>query len=201
LNTSLRNNIRQQRRDIPRSQSDIAEQQLARIVLEDPWVTESQHVACFISNDGEINTRSLITQLHQADKCVYLPVLDPRRKNHLLFLLHKPDGLLVTNRFGIPEPDINTGQVIQNQELDLVLMPLVAFDAFGNRLGMGGGYYDRSFAFTRDNHRTNKTKPRLAGIAYDFQQVEPLQTDKWDIPLQKVFTQELAFVPVAEPSS
>ncbi|MGD8594123.1 MAG: 5-formyltetrahydrofolate cyclo-ligase, partial [Gammaproteobacteria bacterium] len=72
------------------------------------------------------------------------------------------------------------------RRLNLVLTPLVAFDARGNRLGMGGGYYDRTFAYLRHQHRWRR--PRLAGIAYDFQQVDRLERSSWDVPLSTIAT-------------
>jgi 5-formyltetrahydrofolate cyclo-ligase len=77
-------------------------------------------------------------------------------------------------------------QRIQPLALDLVLTPLVGFDHKGNRLGMGGGYYDRSFAFLL--RRQNWKKPRLVGLAYDFQQLDKLPAKNWDVPLTAVAT-------------
>jgi 5-formyltetrahydrofolate cyclo-ligase len=88
------------------------------------------------------------------------------------------------NNFGIAEPG-NRGRVL-TAELDIVLVPLVGFDDAGNRLGMGGGFYDRHFGFLRS--RTHFRRPRLIGVAYEMQRLPKLPTDPWDIPLWAVVT-------------
>lgn len=194
MNTQLRKTIRQQRRDIPDSQKALSGKQLAKFCMDHKWVSDSQHIACFLDHDGEINTDPLIKQLHAAGKSVYLPALNPDKTNELLFFLYQPNDRLIPNRFGIPEPDINRLKPIDSRNLDLVLMPLVAFDKKGHRLGMGGGYYDRSFAFTLATQQTKQNRnPYLAGIAYSFQQVEQLHSESWDVPLGIIFT-ELAAI-------
>lgn len=91
------------------------------------------------------------------------------------------------NQYGISEPDIPISHQLKPIELDIVLMPLVAFDLNGNRLGMGGGFYDRSFSFLM--RRKSNKKPRLIGVAYDFQEIETLDSDSWDVPLDAVVTE------------
>ncbi|MBV1913928.1 MAG: 5-formyltetrahydrofolate cyclo-ligase [Pseudomonadales bacterium] len=187
MKAQLRNHIRQQRRSISSSQKTLASHQLATVCAAHEWVKQAQHIACFLDNDGEIETGPLIRQLLTAGKSVYLPALHPDKTNELLFLSYQHDDLLKPNRFGILEPDIRKQALINNQDLDLVLMPLVAFDKRGHRLGMGGGYYDRSFAFIQTEQ---VQKPQLAGIAYSFQQVDHLEPESWDVPLGKVFTEQ-----------
>ena len=81
------------------------------------------------------------------------------------------------------------------RELDLILAPLVGFDTHGNRLGMGGGYYDRTFAYLK--HRLHWQKPRLIGLAYELQRVADLANHAWDVPLQSVVTEQHIYVPSA----
>jgi 5-formyltetrahydrofolate cyclo-ligase len=71
------------------------------------------------------------------------------------------------------------------RKLDVVLLPLVAFDRRGNRLGMGGGFYDRTFA---PRGRGRVSAPRLIGLAHGFQQVAELVDQPWDVPLRGVLT-------------
>ena len=94
--------------------------------------------------DGEISTDKLIKTLWAQDKHVYLPVLHPFNPNHLLFLRYLPDTPMLKNKFGIWEPKLNVQNVLPLDELDILFTPLVAFDKQGNRLGMGGGFYDRT---------------------------------------------------------
>ena len=99
---------------------------------------------------------------------------------------------LAPNRFGIPEPDVAPEARCRPRDLDLVLMPLVAFDASGNRLGMGGGFYDRTFSYLRN--RTFWKKPMLLGVAYEFQRLETIASHPWDIPLQGIATEKRLWI-------
>lgn len=92
---------------------------------------------------------------------------------------------LLPNRYGIPEPDIALTDCLEPDQLDVVLVPLIAFDLQGNRLGMGGGWYDRSFAFRLHGQPT----PLLIGVGYAFQQVDALAAQDWDVPLDAVVTE------------
>ncbi|CCQ09874.1 5-formyltetrahydrofolate cyclo-ligase [Pseudoalteromonas luteoviolacea B = ATCC 29581] len=89
------------------------------------------------------------------------------------------------NAYGILEPVLNCSEVCPIAQLDLLLMPLVAFDKQGNRMGMGGGYYDRTLA---SYYKQNWETPRLIGLAHDCQQVDELPTEVWDVPLQAILT-------------
>jgi 5-formyltetrahydrofolate cyclo-ligase len=160
--------------------SQRAVQQLARHRM----FRASQHIACYLPNDGELDITPLIDQAWAMGKTVYLPVLSSIHRNHLHFLPYGPDDELVCNRYGIPEPLVRSRRMVDLKRLDLVLMPLVGFDSKGNRLGMGGGFYDRSFAFLR--RRRCWFKPSLLGVAYDFQEVKFLDRNVWDVPLNGV---------------
>ena len=94
---------------------------------------------------------------------------------------------MIRNRFGIPEPDVRGGGLIAARDLDLVIVPLLGFDKACNRIGMGGGYYDRSFAFAR--RLEHISAPFMLGFAHEAQRVESLQVRPWDIPLDAVATQ------------
>ena len=93
---------------------------------------------------------------------------------------------LIPNLYNIPEPIVSSSNILPSKELDLVVIPLVAFDNDGHRLGMGAGYYDRTFEFIRHNTESNT---KLVGIAYEFQHVEEVKTDEWDVPLNQVATE------------
>ncbi len=123
----------------------------------------------------------------QLGKQIYLPVLNLRFHKRLWFAAYRDGDPLQPNRFGIPEPVVPFGQLRHPMQLDLVLTPLVAFDGQGNRLGMGGGFYDRSFAFL--HHRNHWRRPHLLGTAHHFQQcTQPLPAQSWDVPLSGIST-------------
>lgn len=189
----IRHQIRQQRRALSAEQQcDFANQVAERIAVH-PKINAANSVAAFLSFDGELNTRPLIERLWQMNKQVYLPVLHPFSAGHLLFLRYASDTLLVNNRFNIREPILDVRNVLPPYQLDVVLTPLVAFDQHGQRLGMGGGFYDR----TLKNWRHSGAYP--IGLAHDCQQVDTLPVEQWDIPLPEIITPSKVWAwPIAE---
>ena len=178
----IRQQIRQRRRALtPEQQTQFALQAADRMMAYTP-VLLAQTVAVFLSFDGELDTRPLIDQLWRAGKRVYLPVLHPFSPGNLLFLHYHPSSDLVVNRLNIREPKLDVRDVLPLSQLDVLVTPLVAFDAAGQRLGMGGGFYDR----TLQNWRQHRLQP--VGYAHDCQQVDALPTEQWDIPLPAVIT-------------
>lgn len=151
-----------------------------------PVFRTSKRIAVYLPTDGEVETAALIELAWHMGKQVYLPVLVPYRGNRLWFARYEPGTRLVNNRFGIAEPAHVHRQRIAPHALDLVLAPLVGFDLNGHRLGMGGGFYDRSFAYLQ--HRKYWRRPHLIGLAYDFQQLARLPSQPWDVPLAAVAT-------------
>lgn len=159
---------------------------LYRHLFSQPLFRNSRRIAVYLPSDGEVDTAAIIEQAWALGKQVYLPVLVPFLHNRLWFARYEADTRLVRNRFGIAEPRAVHRQRVETHALDLVLTPLVGFDAKGNRLGMGGGFYDRSFGFL--GRRRYWRKPRLVGLAYDFQQLPQLPAQPWDVPLSAVVT-------------
>ena len=90
-----------------------------------------------------------------------------------------------SNSFGIREPRHRSR--IPTRQLDVVLVSLVGFDPNGNRLGMGGGFYDRHFSFLKS--RTRYLRPRLIGVAYAMQEVAQIPHDPWDVPMWGIVTE------------
>lgn len=174
--------IRQRRRALTPEQQRRFGQQAAARMLSFPPVVMAHTVAVFLSFDGELDTQPLIEQLWRAGKRVYLPVLHPFSPDNLLFLHYYPQSVLVTNRLKIQEPRLDVRDVLPLAKLDVLVTPLVAFDEDGQRLGMGGGFYDR----TLQNWQQHKILP--VGYAHDCQLVEKLPVKEWDIPLPAVVT-------------
>jgi len=159
---------------------------VCRELARQPLFRTSKRIAAYLPADGEVETAPLIELAWRMGKQVYLPVLVTYNANRLWFARYQPGTQLVRNRFGIAEPAIIHRQRIAPQALDLVLAPLVGFDQHGHRLGMGGGFYDHSFAYLPG--RKHWCKPRLVGLAYDFQQLPRLPAQPWDVPLTAVAT-------------
>jgi len=178
----IRRHIRQLRRTLSVEQQTHLAQQAAARMMAYPPVVMAHTVALFLSFDGELDTRPLIEQLWRAGKRVYLPVLHPFSPGNLLFLHYHPQSELVVNRLKIHEPKLDVRDVLPLAQLDVLVTPLVAFDGQGQRLGMGGGFYDR----TLQNWQQYRLQP--VGYAHDCQRVEALPVEEWDIPLPAVIT-------------
>ena len=190
--SDLRCTLRAKRQSLSAEDQKLAARALAANVAGTRLYLVSRRIACYLPNDGEIDTGRVIEHIRRLRKILYLPVLSPLAHDRLWFAEAKPKTKLVPNRFGIPEPAVPARDLVRAQELDLILMPLVGFDDRGNRLGMGGGFYDRSLEFLR--HRTRWRKPQVLGIAYDFQRINGLTPDPWDIPLQGVITDRAVYL-------
>lgn len=179
---TIRTHIRQLRRGLSDEQQQAAAVQLAERALNYAPLQQAENIALFLPIDGELNTRPLIAHLWQRKQRVYLPVLHPFSPGQLLFLHYHPHSEMRINRLGIPEPVLDIRHLIPLSELDVLLVPLVAFDKDGQRLGMGGGFYDR----TLQNWQQHGFLP--VGLAHDCQQVEKVPVDSWDVPLPALIT-------------
>ena len=182
---SLRKQLRQQRLAMTKNQqrhmSSLAIQRLQRSTL----FRSAKNIAIYLPVRGEIDP-SRLPGFGRADQQFYLPVLSLYKQHGLVFVRWNKRTRFRMNQYRIPEPIIKYNQLKSARKLDLVVMPLLAFDPTGSRLGMGGGYYDRSFAFKMRSER--KRKPTLLGMAYQFQQVESLPRQAWDVPLDAIVT-------------
>tara|TARA_R110001592_G_scaffold127070_2_gene338616 strand:- start:14128 stop:14778 length:651 start_codon:yes stop_codon:yes gene_type:complete len=187
----LRATLRKQRRALSYLEQKAASKNLLKQVNRSKLLFKHQHIALYLGNDGELNPENLIKQLWKQKKHVYLPAIHPIFKNTLCFCRIKPNPKLIKNRFGILEPDFKNTARLPRQLLSLVLMPLVAFDKAGNRMGMGGGFYDRSFAY---KVKTGRSKPKLIGIAHAFQEQTSLPLERWDVPLKGVLTDQTFYL-------
>jgi len=145
------------------------------------------NIALYVAADGEPDVRDLICRLPKRGRRWYLPVLRGHLEGRLWFVRHRPGSPLRPNRFGIREPRQRRRAIQPVHGLNLVLMPLVGFDARCNRLGMGAGYYDRSLARLR--LRRHWHRPLLVGVAHECQRVERLAPQPWDVPLDAVVTE------------
>lgn len=178
----LRSMMRQARRQLSKREHQQAALRLKHQLSQNPAFKFSKRIALYLPNDGEVETQLVIEQAWKDGKEVYLPVLDPIRKGFLWFIEYKADSVMIKNRFGIAEPDPKFNQRIQPRFLHFIGLPLVAFDAKGNRLGMGGGFYDRTFEFCR----AEGVKPKLFGLAHRCQEAANLPTESWDIQLSAI---------------
>ncbi|WP_286271781.1 5-formyltetrahydrofolate cyclo-ligase [Thalassotalea hakodatensis] len=145
-------------------------------------IAKAKSVAIYHANDGELNTTPFIHWCWQQNIQTYLPVLHPFNKGQLLFLHYRATSAMNKNKYGILEPQLDVRHVCPVRKLDIIFTPLVAFDETGARLGMGGGYYDRTLA------SLVTTPPVIMGLAHDCQKISAIPIEAWDVPLPHIVT-------------
>ena len=176
-----RSEHRQKRRQHSEELLAANSEKLANNVMELEEYKSAVHVAAYIAILGEISVEPIISQGCVDGKTFYLPVL---RDESMFFAPWQPGDVLLKKGFGLLEPDCSESNWIKPQQLDLVLTPLVVFDKKCNRIGQGGGFYDRTFEFTRHTQT-----PQLIGVAHDNQREPALDPQPWDIPLDAIVTE------------
>ncbi len=181
---SLRQKKRKQRRQLSTFQQTQHAEQLSERILQHRTFINSPRIAAYLANDGEIDPVHIIEQAWNLGKQVYLPVLSAH-ENSLLFAPFEKNSPVCRNQFGIDEPDCLPEHWLKAEHMDLILLPLVAFDEQGNRMGMGGGFYDRSLA----NIRQQKKPTQLIGLAHEIQKTAQLEVQSWDIALHAIATE------------
>lgn len=186
----IRQSLRKKRLELNIETRSQHSQTIANIIFHLPIFQKSDHMAFYLANDGEIDPTPILLTAEEQQKRCYLPVL--KKELQLMFYTFHSNDPLITNTYGIGEPDTRKQKSIDPTQLDCVFVPLVAFDENGNRIGRGAGYYDRSFHFL--NH-TRKTKPLLIGLAHEFQKLELIIPEAWDVPLDFIVTEKRVYNP------
>lgn len=183
---ALRARMREQRARLTPAERAAAANGIAASLEQLPEFLVDRRVAGYWAVGGEVPLIAAVARLNARGQQYCLPIVGGDRR--LRFAPLKPGAAVQPNRYGIPEPEHAPADLLAPQELDLVLLPLTAFDRSGRRLGMGGGYYDRSFAFLRDMVRP--AQPLLVGIGYAFQEVATVPGQDWDIALDFIATEK-----------
>ena len=161
-----------------------ASEEICKRVIRSGIFFSSHSIGCYLPTSDEVDTRSIIERGWRANKRIFVPVL--RKGRQMSFHELTPDTLLQRNAYGVWEP--LTGDVISPKKLDIAIAPTVAFDDNNNRIGMGGGYFDRCFSYLR--YRKNWLRPKLIGVAFQCQKVEKISPNAWDIRLYRVFSDD-----------
>ncbi len=159
---------------------------VAEIFRKSSLCKNALHIACYFASGYELDMQPLIHTIWQEKKHCYLPILCSKKEAALSFVLYQERDELKLNKFNIFEPHSSESNVFPLEKLDIVFLPLLAYDLQGHRLGSGGGYYDRTFYSIK---QTSK-KPLLIGLSFSQQQVETLPHDDWDVLLDGVLTQD-----------
>lgn len=140
-------------------------------------------IALYQATKGEISLFSVWNSAPLQGKYCYFPALNLDKT--LSFLPATPNTTFKANRYNIQEPDVSHDLALDPLELDIIFMPLVAFDEYGTRLGMGAGYYDRTLS--------GKKCPLLIGVAYEFQRLAYIKPQPWDVPLAAIITEKTIY--------
>ena len=181
---TVRRLMRKRRRLITPHKQVEAGKKLAKQLSVLPCFRNSKRIAFYMAHDGEINPDFAMHIAEATGKECYLPVLHPLKQNRLYFIRYRSGDPLGINRFGIKEPFLQGEKITPAFALDLILLPLVAFDRSCNRIGMGGGFYDRTL-------RPHQYFTRLVGLAQSCQETDSINKQPWDIPLEAVVTEKI----------
>lgn len=185
MKDELRAQLKKQRRSLSTLQQQEKSSQITSQVVKSLPFKNAQQIAFYYAVSNEANPQ-FFDLPEETRKEFYLPVLSTLKTQSLLFSPVNQESKFQLNKYAIPEPICSNNKLITGNTLDLVIVPLLGFDISGNRLGMGGGYYDRSFSF---KNKSQKNKPILMGFAYAFQEVENLLTEDWDVKLDYIATE------------
>ena len=178
--------MRARRRLVSTVERRNAAESFARIASRALLLRPGKRIAVYQAVGHEADVSALIRLARRRGCKLYLPRVTDRRRSRMQFVGFDAGSTMRRGLFGIPEP-ADAKAAVRVRDLDLVFMPLVAFDAAGWRLGSGAGFYDRKLQHLRSDRRWRR--PRLIGIAYDFQRVPHLEPHRWDIPLDAVITE------------
>jgi 5-formyltetrahydrofolate cyclo-ligase len=186
MSVALRAQMRERRAGLNAAERMAAANGVAASLEQLPEFLVDRRIGGYWAVGGEVPLLAAVARLNARGQQYYLPIVGDDRR--LRFAPLKPNADMRVNRYGIPEPEHAVADLLAPQDIDLVLLPLTAFDRCGRRLGMGGGYYDRSFAFLRDVSRP--APPLLVGIGYAFQEVATLPAQDWDVALDFIATEK-----------
>jgi 5-formyltetrahydrofolate cyclo-ligase len=185
--SQLRADLRARRRALSADERASASRQFARILRRSMLLRPGRHVAIYVAHDCEADP-SAIVSLARRNRCeLYLPAIADYRRRRMEFRRYARDTRLRRNRYGIAEPERGARRIAV-RHLDLVLLPLVAVDPRGTRLGTGAGFYDRCLQHLRTGRRWRR--PKLIGLGYEFQRVASLAARAWDVPLDALLTEK-----------
>lgn len=183
INQTLRIHCRQLRKNLPKTIQATASANICTRIQTLKHYQEAQRIALYHAVNGEINLHALCLAAMVEKKECYFPVMNP--EHTLSFLPVTPETVFTKNQFGIAEPEVDPTLAIKTSDLDIIFLPLVAFDERGTRLGMGGGYYDKTLAYH---------KPKLlVGVAYECQRQAHITANAWDVPMNAIVTEHTTY--------
>lgn len=187
----LRNQARKRRRSLDRQQRTAASARICQRIAASKSFRNARRIALYLPMDGEVDCLPLLESALGAGKEVFLPQLPGRYPRAMNFALLDANTTLEPGPMGTVQPARGTRIVASAREIDLVITPLAAFDSRGNRIGMGAGYYDRTFGFLV--HRRHWISPRLVGVAFECQKFPEVPVESWDVPMWGIVTESQSY--------
>lgn len=184
IKTKIRKEMRQRRLALSPETHQLTSQKICNALMARPEYKSANVIATYLPCQNEVDSKTLIDAAWAAHKTICLPVITDYQKKKMMFYTHTAKAPLIDNQYQILEPDTKQQTPLDSTDIDLLITPLIAFDQEGNRLGQGGGYYDRFLS----QYLNAKQKPIIAGIAYDFQEISNIPVDPWDIPLDFIIS-------------
>ena len=196
LQKIIRESIKQERQNLPPEYRALASLKIAKQIISALSKADARHIGVYFATPYEVDLNIVIDWAFQHQKNIYVPrikVLKNKENREdvslLEFVLVTPSTQIESGKFGIREPkNSENDPIISVEALDVVLVPLVAFDEKLNRVGMGGGFYDRAFA-NLNKPRANADKPLLIGCAFECQKVDQIIPSPWDVKLTQVVSE------------
>lgn len=193
---ALRRELRQRRRSISLHDRAMASGQFRTIAARNRLFRPAMRVALYLAYGSEADCEPLI-DLARSRRCsVYVPRIVSYRHAQMRFESLHPRMRLAQNRHGIAEPP-KSAKYISVRSLDLIVLPVLAVDLRGYRLGSGAGFYDRALHHLRQS--SGWRRPKLIALAYDIQRIEHLPSHSWDVPVDAILTEKQLYrIPAAQ---
>ena len=182
----LRDSYRQKRISLPSDDREILHKEITRVLFTSATLKKCKTVAAYLNLPFEVNLSEFIRKAQKRGQSVCVPVVDANK-----MVMEFRDLPVDFERRSRSEEDrvLLTQKKRELEELDCALIPLLVFDSLGNRIGMGGGYYDKFL-------ENPKKRPLLVGIAYELQRAEKIVPQKWDVRMDMI----LSLIHISEPT-
>jgi 5-formyltetrahydrofolate cyclo-ligase len=187
---TLRSSLREKRQELSPEQQKTAAASLFGILGNQDFFRVAQRIAFYQVTGGEIDPRMLLDLALSEGKSCFLPIIQQDNPEFVSFAPYDANTELVPNKWGIAEP--STSEIISPTNFDVVFVPLVGFSKDCFRLGMGKGFYDRTFSFKIFNRGSS---PMLVGLAHESQLVDSFPVESWDVRLDAVATERHIYRP------
>ena len=187
---TLRSSLREKRQELSPGQEMAASLALFNMLGNQDFFRVAQRIAFYQVADGEIDPRMLLDLALSEGKSCFLPVIQQDNPEFVSFAPYDANTELAPNKWGIAEPPAS--EVISPTNFDVVFVPLVGFSKDCFRLGMGKGFYDRTFSFKIFNRRSS---PMLVGLAHECQLIDSFPVESWDVRLDAVATEKKIYRP------